>query len=114
MADDGTKFAWDEAKGDWKQVEGDEEESEEEEEEASGGRRWFVVYGMNNAVAPGMNGSNRSSIEDSNLRHLAYLTYHHTPAYTVTAGRTSYVYGWSSRPLAVSYTHLTLPTIYSV
>ncbi|CAN0408461.1 unnamed protein product [Pylaiella littoralis] len=33
MADDGTKFAWDEEKGDWKQVEGDEEEELEEEEE---------------------------------------------------------------------------------
>lgn len=35
MADDGTKFAWDEEKGDWKQVEGDEEEELEEEEEVS-------------------------------------------------------------------------------
>lgn len=35
MADDGTKFAWDEDKGDWKQVEGDEEEELEEEEEVS-------------------------------------------------------------------------------
>ncbi|CAM9179509.1 unnamed protein product, partial [Hapterophycus canaliculatus] len=33
MADDGTKFAWDEEKEDWKQVEGDEEEELEEEEE---------------------------------------------------------------------------------
>ncbi|CBJ28191.1 conserved unknown protein [Ectocarpus siliculosus] len=33
MADDGTKFAWDEEKGDWKEVEGDEEEELEEEEE---------------------------------------------------------------------------------
>lgn len=33
MADDGTKFAWDEEKGDWKQVEGDEEEELEDEEE---------------------------------------------------------------------------------
>lgn len=40
MADDGTKFAWDEEKGDWKQVEGDEEEElEEEEEEVSFCRR---------------------------------------------------------------------------
>ena len=35
MADDGTKFAWDEEKGDWKEVEGDEEEELEEEEEVS-------------------------------------------------------------------------------
>ncbi|CAM9457457.1 unnamed protein product [Scytosiphon promiscuus] len=35
MADDGTKFAWDEEKQDWKQVEGDEEEELEEEEEVS-------------------------------------------------------------------------------
>lgn len=35
MADDGTKFAWDEEKGDWKQVAGDEEEELEEEEEVS-------------------------------------------------------------------------------
>ncbi|CAM9706513.1 unnamed protein product [Ectocarpus sp. 4 AP-2014] len=33
MADDGTKFAWDEEQGDWKEVEGDEEEELEEEEE---------------------------------------------------------------------------------
>lgn len=33
MADDGTKFAWDEEKGDWKQVEGDEEEELEDDEE---------------------------------------------------------------------------------
>eukprot|EP00752_Nemacystus_decipiens_P005959 g5381.t1 len=33
MADDGTKFAWDEEKGDWKEVEGDEEEELEDEEE---------------------------------------------------------------------------------
>lgn len=33
MADDGTKFAWDEEKGDWKQVEGDEEEELEDGEE---------------------------------------------------------------------------------
>ena len=45
MADDGTKFAWDDAKGDWKQVEGDgEEESEEEEEEVTGG--FFVVWSL--------------------------------------------------------------------
>lgn len=36
MADDGTKFAWDEEKGDWKQVEGDEEEELEDEEEVRG------------------------------------------------------------------------------
>lgn len=35
MADDGTKFAWDEEKGDWKEVDGDEEEELEEEEEVS-------------------------------------------------------------------------------
>ena len=39
MADDGTKFAWDEERGDWKQVEGDEEEElEEDEEEVMGNK----------------------------------------------------------------------------
>lgn len=46
MADDGTKFAWDEEKGDWKQVEGDEEEELEEEEEEVSGRGSLVPSTM--------------------------------------------------------------------